>query len=155
MYTFYSSNGYYYPRNNWKDAAVDKWLDQARATVNTAERNKLYSQVANRAYEQAPYLLVPAGVATLRHPRQPDGRKCQHLQPDAGIEHPLYRHRLEGPQQEVRPPVLGLLWQGERTVCSRRFPFWCCRSPRAEAAVFTASVVPRATALHSKPFGVS
>ncbi|GAA4007280.1 ABC transporter substrate-binding protein [Deinococcus rubellus] len=62
MYTFYSSKGYYFPRSNWKDAAVDKWLDQARATVNTAERNKLYSQVANRAYEQAPYLLVPAGV---------------------------------------------------------------------------------------------
>ncbi|AWN24460.1 peptide ABC transporter substrate-binding protein [Deinococcus irradiatisoli] len=62
MYTFYSSNGYYYPRSNWKDAAVDKWLEQARTTTNAATRNKLYSQVGKRAYEQAPYLLVPAGV---------------------------------------------------------------------------------------------
>ncbi|PNY82068.1 ABC transporter substrate-binding protein [Deinococcus koreensis] len=62
MYTFYSSNGYYFPRSNWKDAQVDKWLDQARSTVNTAERNRLYSLVANRAYEQAPYILMPAGV---------------------------------------------------------------------------------------------
>ncbi len=63
MYTFYSSNGYYFPRSNWKDAAVDKWLEQARTTVNTAQRNKLYSQVGKRAYEQSPYILVPAGVA--------------------------------------------------------------------------------------------
>ncbi|MBZ9752629.1 ABC transporter substrate-binding protein [Deinococcus sp. HMF7620] len=62
MYTFYSSNGYYYPRNNWKDAQVDKWLDQARSTVNTAERNRLYSLVGKKAYEQAPYILIPAGV---------------------------------------------------------------------------------------------
>ncbi|GHF39581.1 peptide/nickel transport system substrate-binding protein [Deinococcus metalli] len=62
LYTFYSSNGYYFPRSNWKDAQVDKWLDQARTTVNQAERNRLYSLVANRAYEQAPYLLVPAAV---------------------------------------------------------------------------------------------
>ncbi|WP_309570392.1 ABC transporter substrate-binding protein [Deinococcus sp.] len=62
MYTFYSSNGYYFPRSNWKDSQVDKWLDQARATVNTAERNRLYSLVAKRAYEQAPYVLVPASI---------------------------------------------------------------------------------------------
>lgn len=62
MYTFYSSNGYYFPRSNWKDAQVDKWLDQARSTVNTADRNRLYSLVANRAYEQAPYILMPAPV---------------------------------------------------------------------------------------------
>ncbi|WP_420594570.1 ABC transporter substrate-binding protein [Deinococcus sp.] len=63
LYTFYSSNGYYYPRSNWKDATVDKWLDQARVTVDNAQRNKLYSQVANRAYEQSPYVLVPMGVS--------------------------------------------------------------------------------------------
>ncbi|MFC4452457.1 ABC transporter substrate-binding protein [Deinococcus sonorensis] len=62
LYTFYSSNGYYYPRNNWKDASVDKWLDQARVTLDPAARNKLYAQVAQRAYEQAPYILIPAGV---------------------------------------------------------------------------------------------
>ncbi len=63
MYTFYSSNGYYYPRSNWKDASVDKWLDQARTTVDPIARTKLYAQVAQRAYDQAPYMLVPAGIA--------------------------------------------------------------------------------------------
>lgn len=62
LYTFYSSNGYYYPRSNWKDASVDKWLDAARTTVDTGARNKLYAQVAQRAYEQTPYLLLPAGI---------------------------------------------------------------------------------------------
>ena len=62
LYTFYSSNGYYFPRSNWKDASVDKWLDQARVTVDTATRNKLYAQVAQRAYEQTPYMLLPAGI---------------------------------------------------------------------------------------------
>ncbi|WP_216324685.1 ABC transporter substrate-binding protein [Deinococcus aestuarii] len=62
LYTFYSSNGFYAPRSNFKDASVDKWLDQARSTVNTAQRNRLYSLVGQRAYEQAPYINVPAGV---------------------------------------------------------------------------------------------
>ena len=62
MYTFYSSNGYYFPRSNWKDTQVDKWLEQARNTVNTAERNRLYSLVGKKAYEQAPYILMPAPV---------------------------------------------------------------------------------------------
>ena len=62
LYTFYSSNGYYFPRSNWKDASVDKWLYQARVSVDTAARNKLYAQVAQRAYEQTPYMLLPAGV---------------------------------------------------------------------------------------------
>lgn len=62
LYTFYSSSGYYYPRSNWKDATVDKALDQARVSVDPAARNKLYAQVAQRAYEQTPYLLLPAGI---------------------------------------------------------------------------------------------
>ncbi|MBB5234567.1 ABC transporter substrate-binding protein [Deinococcus budaensis] len=67
MYTFYSSNGYYFPRNNWKDASVDKWLEQARATTNQATRDRLYSLVGQRAYEQAPFVLVPAGVFVTAH----------------------------------------------------------------------------------------
>ncbi len=61
MYTFYSSQGYYYPRNNWKDADVDKWLEAARNTVNPATRAQLYSKVAQRAYDQSPYIVVPMG----------------------------------------------------------------------------------------------
>lgn len=67
MYTFYSSNGYYFPRNNWKDASVDKWLEQARTTTNAATRNRLYSLVGQRAYEQSPFVLVPAGVGIIAH----------------------------------------------------------------------------------------
>ncbi|CAM3671303.1 ABC transporter substrate-binding protein [Deinococcus saxicola] len=67
MYTFYASDGYYSPRANWKDASVDKWLKQARSTINAAERNRLYTLVGNRAYEQAPYILVPAPVAYQFH----------------------------------------------------------------------------------------
>lgn len=63
LYTFYASDGFYSPRSNFKDASIDKWLNQARATVNTAERNRLYSLVGKRAYEQAPYILVPGGVS--------------------------------------------------------------------------------------------
>ncbi|SMB95654.1 ABC transporter substrate-binding protein [Deinococcus hopiensis] len=62
LYTFYSSNGYYFPRSNWKDAQVDKWLEQARSTPNQAERNRLYALVGQRAYEQAPFILIPGGV---------------------------------------------------------------------------------------------
>lgn len=62
MYTFYASDGFYSPRSNFKDASIDKWLKQARTTVNQAERNRLYSLVGNRAYEQAPYILMPAPV---------------------------------------------------------------------------------------------
>lgn len=62
MYTFYSSNGYYYPRSNFKDANIDAWLEQARSTTSAAKRNSLYKQVANRAYQLAPYIYIPAGV---------------------------------------------------------------------------------------------
>ncbi|GBF05823.1 peptide ABC transporter, periplasmic peptide-binding protein [Deinococcus aerius] len=62
MYTFYASDGFYSPRSNFKDASLDKWLKQARQTVNVAQRNRLYSLVGNRAYEQAYYMLVPAPV---------------------------------------------------------------------------------------------
>jgi len=67
MYTFYSSNGYYYPRSNFKDKTIDAWLEQARSTTNAAKRNSLYKQVANRAYQLAPYILIPAGTGFVVH----------------------------------------------------------------------------------------
>ncbi len=65
MYTFYSSSGWFYPRSNFKDATIDKWLDQARATIDTAERNKLYSQVGRRAHDLAPVIYLPQEVKYL------------------------------------------------------------------------------------------
>lgn len=67
MYTYYASDGFYSPRSNFKDASVDKWLKAARTTVNQAERNRLYSLVGNRAYEQAPFILVPAPINYLAY----------------------------------------------------------------------------------------
>ncbi|MBZ9715013.1 ABC transporter substrate-binding protein [Deinococcus multiflagellatus] len=62
MSTFYASDGFYSPSSHLKDAQMDQWLKAARATVNTAERNRLYSLVGRRAYEQAPYIVLPAPV---------------------------------------------------------------------------------------------
>jgi len=62
LYTFYSSQGYYNPRVNFKDNILDGLLNQARATTDRAKRKVLYSQVGNRAYELSPYILIPAGI---------------------------------------------------------------------------------------------
>ncbi|GAA4012457.1 ABC transporter substrate-binding protein [Deinococcus rubellus] len=62
MYTFYSSKGYFYASNHWKDAQVDQWLDQARATTDAARRNQLYKRVADRAYQQSVFVILPADL---------------------------------------------------------------------------------------------
>ncbi|MFC5848906.1 ABC transporter substrate-binding protein [Deinococcus petrolearius] len=89
--TFYASDGFYSPRSNFKDAQIDKWNAQARATVNTAQRNRLYSLIANRAYEQAPYILVPAPVAYSFHSSRVTG---------------------EGLTKATYNPMTSLKWQG-------------------------------------------
>ncbi|WP_102127603.1 ABC transporter substrate-binding protein [Deinococcus planocerae] len=86
IHTFYHSSGYYAPRSNFKDASVDKWIDQARATVNTAQRNRLYSLVGNRAYEQAPYILVPAGVNYTFHRNNLQGVSAATYNPMTSFE---------------------------------------------------------------------
>ncbi|MBB6015408.1 ABC transporter substrate-binding protein [Deinococcus radiopugnans] len=60
--TFYSSQGFYSPRLNFKDATIDAWVRQARSTTDSAKRDRLYSLIGNRAFEQAPFLLMPAGI---------------------------------------------------------------------------------------------
>lgn len=60
--TFYASDGFYSPRSNFKDASIDKWIQQTHEETNVAKRNKLYSLIGNRAYEQAYYIIYPAGV---------------------------------------------------------------------------------------------
>ena len=62
VHTFYASEGYYSPRSSFKDATIDKAIAGTRATTNQAARNKLYAQIGQRAYEQAPFILVPAGI---------------------------------------------------------------------------------------------
>ena len=59
MYTFYSSNGYYGSQIGFADEQIDEALETARQTTDEQERATLYSQVAERAYELAPYLTYP------------------------------------------------------------------------------------------------
>lgn len=65
--TFYSSKGYYGPRINAKDDQIDAWVDEARSTTDTAKRNELYKQIAERAQDQALYILMPSGVGVVAH----------------------------------------------------------------------------------------
>ena len=67
LYTFYHSKGYYNPRANFKDALLDRLLDQARQTIDPAKRKALYSQIGQRAYEQSYYILMPAGIGFLAY----------------------------------------------------------------------------------------
>jgi peptide/nickel transport system substrate-binding protein len=63
MYTYYSSQGYYHSRLNYTDKQVDAWLEEARNTTDAKKRDALYAKVGNRAFETAPFILQPAGVA--------------------------------------------------------------------------------------------
>jgi peptide/nickel transport system substrate-binding protein len=60
VYTFYASKGYYNPRINVTDAQIDGWIEEARATTDTARRNELYTNIAKRALDQAYYILMPS-----------------------------------------------------------------------------------------------
>ncbi|MDO4246834.1 MAG: ABC transporter substrate-binding protein [Deinococcus sp.] len=62
VHTFYSSEGYYAPRINAKDAQIDGWVNEARTTTDVEKRNALYKQIAERAQDQALYILMPGGV---------------------------------------------------------------------------------------------
>jgi peptide/nickel transport system substrate-binding protein len=65
MYTFYHSEGYYHPRLNFKDAQMDKLLEQARSTTDAAKRRQLYSQVGRRANQIVPFIILPMGTGFL------------------------------------------------------------------------------------------
>jgi peptide/nickel transport system substrate-binding protein len=62
MYAIYHSKGYSSGYTNFKDAQLDAWIDQARATDNVAKRESLYKQVGKRAAELQPFILVAQGV---------------------------------------------------------------------------------------------
>jgi peptide/nickel transport system substrate-binding protein len=67
LYTFYHSQGYYNPRLNFKDAQMDKLLEQARSTTDAAKRRQLYSQVGRRANQIVPFIVLPMPVGYLVH----------------------------------------------------------------------------------------
>ncbi|THF71917.1 ABC transporter substrate-binding protein [Deinococcus sp. Arct2-2] len=67
VHTFYSSDGYYQPRLNFKDTQLDAWINEARSTTDTARRNTLYSDIARRAADQAYYVLLPSNPGILAY----------------------------------------------------------------------------------------
>ncbi|GAA5533123.1 ABC transporter substrate-binding protein [Deinococcus aluminii] len=58
--TFYSSQGYYHPRVGFTDPQIDTWINEARSTSDAQRRNQLYTQIAERAKDQAYYILMPS-----------------------------------------------------------------------------------------------
>mgnify|MGYP002720436657 CR=1 FL=1 len=65
--TFYASTGYYHPRINVTDSQIDTWITEARSTTDTARRNELYKQVAERALDQAYYILLPSNPGIIAY----------------------------------------------------------------------------------------
>ncbi|MCP2013793.1 peptide/nickel transport system substrate-binding protein [Deinococcus sp. HSC-46F16] len=67
VHTFYSSEGYYNPRANFKDEQIDAWVNEARTTTDAERRNELYTQIAERAKEQAYFILMPSTPGILAY----------------------------------------------------------------------------------------
>lgn len=83
--TFYSSKGYYGPRINAKDDQIDTWVEEARSTTDTAKRNELYKQIAERAQEQALYILMPSGVGVVAYRDSVGGVSLDNYNPMYGF----------------------------------------------------------------------
>ena len=62
IHTFYAEGGYYADQSSFSDEQINEWDQQARTSFDEAERVKLYGQIGQRAYELAPYVLLPSGV---------------------------------------------------------------------------------------------
>ncbi len=60
VHPFYHSEGFYAGRTGINDPVMDDLINQARLTVDEAEREALYSQVGQRAYETMPMLPYPS-----------------------------------------------------------------------------------------------
>lgn len=67
VHTFYSSEGYYQPRLNFKDEQIDAWINEARSTTDTDRRNELYTNIAKRAIDQAYFIMMPSNPGILAH----------------------------------------------------------------------------------------
>jgi peptide/nickel transport system substrate-binding protein len=64
--TFYhSQDGAFKGRLNFKDETIDTLIDQAYSTSDSAARATIYKQVGRRAYDLAPFILLPTAVPFL------------------------------------------------------------------------------------------
>jgi len=59
IHTFYHTDGYYGGQYGFSDASIDASVDLARTELDATIREVAYSDVANRAYELAPFILLP------------------------------------------------------------------------------------------------
>ena len=59
VYTFYHSNGYYGELLNFSDADLDQYIDDARSTTDSETRAIYYGAAAQRAYDLAPFIIIP------------------------------------------------------------------------------------------------
>lgn len=61
--TFYhSQDGAFKGRLNFHDETIDTLIDQAYSTNDNAARATIYRQIGRRAYDQAPFILLPTAV---------------------------------------------------------------------------------------------
>lgn len=89
VHTFYSSEGYYNPRANFKDEQIDAWVNEARSTSDAERRNELYTQIAERARDQAYFILMPSAPGIL-----------------------AYRDNIQGISEEAYNPMLAFARAG-------------------------------------------
>ncbi|AWN23591.1 peptide ABC transporter substrate-binding protein [Deinococcus irradiatisoli] len=85
LYTYFSSQGFYYNRTHLKDPQIDSWLEQARATTDQAARNRLYAQVGQRAFDQAYYILLPSNPGILAVRGSVEGISQENYNPMRGF----------------------------------------------------------------------
>ncbi len=62
IHTFYASQGYYASDSAYSNAAIDELDNEARTSLDTAQREDLYSQIGQAGYEDAPFILQPVGI---------------------------------------------------------------------------------------------
>jgi peptide/nickel transport system substrate-binding protein len=91
LYTFYHSEGFYHPRLNFKDSAIDKFLEQARATTDRAKRKALYSLVGRRASEIQPFIIMPMATGFLAYNSSLKGIEENYNNMNSGLSGNLWK----------------------------------------------------------------
>ena len=81
LYTFYSSKGYYNSASNMSSAQIDGWLEQGRKITDQAQRQKLYAQVGQAAYDGAYYINLPAASLIFAHRDNLNGVTAESFNP--------------------------------------------------------------------------
>ena len=62
IHTFYACEGYYASDSSYCNETINGLDQQARTSLDPAEREALYSQIGQAGYEDAPFILQPVGI---------------------------------------------------------------------------------------------